>query len=370
MWYWLAKNKEWLFSGVGVTALVGAWWFFRGVLISRSDPLPKRANRVTQTPTITVSPTFNLSQELRSPEGPKQEPPAIVPAPVVARANLKEEATKLGKIYLQGDIWTLAPGMHNKEAPFRGLLMDVANVPTQSWNIKAVTVKAALKIQSRSYSPLPWLEEYTNRVRLEPAARKTIVLAAGHDGDAMGSWHFVLNHRDNYNSVANPSRMDWTNMAPIPSDLPLEVLLVDVHSGELAAKFEYFWTFDPNLNWPILKTSTEQDKNILLPKPEHSRVRIKNALGNYVKRGEAVYQSGDKQPASEWVTETHDFVKEVFGEGEANLFLSDVGLTFFSGPGPTKNWVEGRLRRLASLIERADSLTMQPRNDKTTSMMG
>ena len=253
MWNWLAKNKEWLFSGVGVTALVGAWWFFRKLLISRSDPLPAPVNQVTQTPTITVSPIFNLSQELRSPEEPKQEPPAVMPAPAVVRANLKEEATKIGKIYLQGDIWTLAPGVQSKEAPFRGLLMDVANVPTQSWNIKAVTVKAVLKIQSRSYSPLPWLEEYTNTVRLEPAARKTIVLAVGHDR-AMGSWHFVLNHRDNYNSVANPSRMDWTNMAPIPSDLPLEVLLVDVNSGELAAKFEYFWTLDANLNLPILKT--------------------------------------------------------------------------------------------------------------------
>jgi len=76
MWNWLAKNKEWLFSGVGVTAFVGVWWFFRKLLISRSDPLPALVNQVTQTPAITVSPIFNLSQELRSPEELKQEPPA------------------------------------------------------------------------------------------------------------------------------------------------------------------------------------------------------------------------------------------------------------------------------------------------------
>jgi hypothetical protein len=51
--------------------------------------------------------------------------------------------------------------------------------------------------------------------------------------------------------------MDWTNMAPIPSDLPMEILLVDVESGELVANFEYFWTFDANLNWPILKVRTK-----------------------------------------------------------------------------------------------------------------
>jgi hypothetical protein len=255
MWNWLAHNKEWLFSGVGVSALVAAWWFFRKSLSSKRDSLPTPTNQVAQTPTITVSPTFNLSRELSGSEAQKQRPTAVAPAPVVTRANLKVEATKVGKIYLQGDIWTLAPGVQTKESPFRGLVMDIANVPTQSWNIKTVTVKAALTIQSRSYSPLPWLEEYTNAVRLEPAARKSIVLAVGHDS-RRGSWHLVLNHRDNRNSIADPSRMDWTNMAPFPSDLPLEILLVDVDSGELAAKFEYLWTFDANLNWPMLKTPT------------------------------------------------------------------------------------------------------------------
>jgi hypothetical protein len=118
---------------------------------------------------------------------------------------------------------------------------------------KAVTVKAALTIQSRSYSPLPWLEEYTNAVRLEPAARKTAILAVGQDRP-LGSWHFVLNHRDNRNSMNEPSRMDWTNMAPIPSGLPMEIMFVEVDSGELIGRFDYIWTFEANLNWPILKT--------------------------------------------------------------------------------------------------------------------
>jgi hypothetical protein len=171
----------------------------------------------------------------------------------MARANLRVEATKVGKVYLQGDIWTLAPGEQSRERPFKGLCVDVANVPTASGNIKAATVKAALTIQSRSYSPLPWLEEYTNTVRLEPAARKTILLAVGHDRP-MGSWHFVLNHREDYYSPNNPSRMDWSNLAPIPSDLPMEILIVDTESGELLAKLEYVWTFDASLNWPMLKT--------------------------------------------------------------------------------------------------------------------
>lgn len=255
---WLAQNKEWLFSGAGLTVLGVFLWLAKKFLSSRRQNLAAPANAVTQAHIITVSPTFNLSsQESSSPEPTKL--PIIPPAAPTARPNLKIEATKVGKIYLQGDIWTLAPGERSRETPFRGLFVDVANVPTGSGNIKAVKVKAALTIQSRSYSPLPWLEEYTNAVRLEPAGRKTIVLAVGHDRP-MGSWHFVLNHRDNRNSLNEPSRMDWTNLAPIPSDLPLEILLVDVDSGELAAKFEYLWTFDANLNWPILKTHNSEGR--------------------------------------------------------------------------------------------------------------
>ena len=252
MWDWLVQNREWLFSGAGLTALAIIWWVLTKLRGSRREHPPPPTNTITQAPMTTVSPTFNLPQETRSPEPPKQEPPATPAAPT-ERANLNIEATKLGKIYLQGDIWTLAPGEGSRETPFRALFVDVANVPTASGKIKAVTVRGALTIQSRSYSPLPWLEEYTNAVRLEPAARKTLLLAAGHD-QPMGSWHFVLNHRENYNSLNEPSRMDWTNMAPIPSDLPMEILLVDVNSGELVAKFEYLWTFEANLNWPILKT--------------------------------------------------------------------------------------------------------------------
>jgi hypothetical protein len=66
----------------------------------------------------------------------------------------------------------------------------------------------------------------------------------------LGWWHFVLNHRNTYTDTP----MDWSNGAPIPSDLPMEILLVDVNNGELVGKFDYLWTFDAKLGWPVLKT--------------------------------------------------------------------------------------------------------------------
>lgn len=206
---------------------------------------------------VTVSPVFNLP-EMRSPEPPR--PAVFTPlAPPVASANLKDEAIKTGKIALYADIWTNSPGAQSREPLRRALLADISNVPLDSGNITSVRVKAAIRIEyggrTRTYSPLPWLEEFTNTVRIAPAARKVVVLAVGQDSST-GPWHFVLNHRESYSAPSNPSAMDWTNMAPIPSNLPLEIQLVDVENGTLIARFKYLWTFDATLNWPFLKTAS------------------------------------------------------------------------------------------------------------------
>jgi hypothetical protein len=104
-----------------------------------------------------------------------------------------------------------------------------------------------------TYSPLPWLEEFTNMVYLETGARKTVVLAVGQDSQT-GIWNFVLNHRKDYTTSGAVSEMDWTNACPIPSDLPFEILMIDMNSGAILTKFVYLWTFDAQNNWPVLKT--------------------------------------------------------------------------------------------------------------------
>jgi len=137
------------------------------------------------------------------------------------------------------------------------LLADISNVPTDEAHAARATIRAAIRMdyggRQRTYSPLPWLEEYTNLVYLETGARKTVVLAVGEDSRT-GAWSFVLNHRKDYYTRNSVSEMDWTNQCPIPSDLPFEILMIDMNSGALLAKFVYIWTFDAQNNWPILKT--------------------------------------------------------------------------------------------------------------------
>jgi hypothetical protein len=89
------------------------------------------------------------------------------------------------------------------------------------------------------------------------------------------------------------------------------------------------------------------------------RERIKTMLGEAHAAGEKVFKNNDETAAEEWVTSTHTLIKDAFGPGEAVLFLSNAGYTFFSSPGQVRNWVDGRLRRLISLIQRCDGIPIR-----------
>jgi hypothetical protein len=255
MWDWIVQNKQWVFSGAGVTALGIIWWLV--TKIWKREPAPAitttQAPNTNITPSIVMNPTINLGIEQPKPEPPKVILPPAPPATLKPRPNLCIEATKIGKISLEGDIWTLRPNPRNQIRPNRALLADISNVPTDETHTARATIRAAIRMdyggRQRTYSPLPWLDEFTNTVHLEIGARKTVVLAVGEDSKT-GAWTFVLNHRKDY----TVSEMDWTNQCPIPSDLPFEILMIDMNSGALLAKFVYLWTFDAENNWPILKT--------------------------------------------------------------------------------------------------------------------
>ncbi len=258
MWRWIVQNKEWVFSGAGVTALGVLWWFVTKFWSKREAAISTTQVPSTNiAPSIVMSPTINFPVEAPKPEPPKVAPPA--PATPKPRPNLCIEATKIGRVSLQGDIWTLRPNNVGWERPqrYRALLADISNVPTDEAQTAKAAIRAAIRMdyggRVRTYSPLPWLEEYTNLVYLETGARKTVVLAVGEDSRT-GAWSFVLNHRKDYYTSNSVSEMDWSNQCPIPSDLPFEILMIDMDSGAILAKFTYVWTFDAQNNWPILKS--------------------------------------------------------------------------------------------------------------------
>lgn len=253
MWRWLIQNKEWLFSGAGLAALSLVWWLLSKARTAKRESLIPVAGTIAQSPVtlapVIISPTFNNNSPQEPGERRTPSPPTPEAGPV-AQPNLKVEAIKIAKLYLEEGVWTLN---QQKGTSYRGLLVDVANVPIASGKLKTVNIKASVTIGSRNYSPLPWLGEFTNTVKLGPASRKSLVMAIGND-EPLGPWYFVLNHRERYTQSEIP--MDWTNMAPLPAHLA-EILLVDVDSGESVAKFEYVWKFDITLGFPDLRTFSE-----------------------------------------------------------------------------------------------------------------
>ena len=93
----------------------------------------------------------------------------------------------------------------------------------------------------------------------------------------------------------------------------------------------------------------------------HQRRVLKDLLGAADREGHALFASGPSvEEAEDWVTRLHNLVKDALGEGEAQRLLSDAGYVFYSSQHDTrqKHWIEGRLRRLAELIPRVDSLSV------------
>jgi hypothetical protein len=78
MWDWLNQNKQWIFSGIGVAVLGSIWWMWKRFL--RREPSPSPTNSVTQSPSITVSPTIHVTHP-KPPELPKPQPRPVVPKP-------------------------------------------------------------------------------------------------------------------------------------------------------------------------------------------------------------------------------------------------------------------------------------------------
>lgn len=112
-----------------------------------------------------------------------------------------------------------------------------------------------------------------------------------------------------------------------------------------------------------LAVETERDELRAGRATTDKRAALKDALAAADEKGHELYASDPEiKDAERWVTDTHNLIEAALGKGEARLFLSDAGYTFMAGQNDTRQklWVEGRLRRLAELMARVDSLDLRP----------
>lgn len=118
------------------------------------------------------------------------------------------------------------------------------------------------------------------------------------------------------------------------------------------------------------------EKSISNPKLESiKRQQVGQILATHLSLGETIVrqirlaqeeESVLIQRASEWGSKTQVLIEAAYGHGEAALFYSDAGYTFFGSGKPITNclnWVDGRLRRLTELLERAQALPLRDEFD-------
>jgi hypothetical protein len=75
-----------------------------------------------------------------------------------------------------------------------------------------------------------------------------------------------------------------------------------------------------------------------------------------------------EQDAEAWARNAHSLIETAYGAGEALLFLDNSGYVFYgdgSQKSQTRNWIDGRMRRITELLRRTDSLTVRNEFDPT-----
>jgi hypothetical protein len=107
-------------------------------------------------------------------------------------------------------------------------------------------------------------------------------------------------------------------------------------------------------------------------KSRERRRTVKAIIGRHIGEGNKIcghpaIKQGDamKEEAERWATTAHDFISSTLGSGEAMLFLSDAGYTFFSSNGEVRSGLIGRLRRLTELLPRVDAMEIDKDFDPT-----
>ena len=89
---------------------------------------------------------------------------------------------------------------------------------------------------------------------------------------------------------------------------------------------------------------------------------VKALLGKRLTDGKVLMRKAHVENTvmiQDWTTRTRNLIEEAFDLGKAALFLDSSGYTFYgdnSRRSKNKNWLDGRLRRLADLIQRVEHL--------------
>lgn len=228
-WMWVAS------------VILFLWWLLTHPKVLRflgyvSNQSQSAASQPSTNITNTVSPVFNINANAGKAES--------VPSPVRdEQPNLQLESAGYAPVILDDDdAWTANPRDPNRHLyRCRAMIARIIYAPSDSGGVADCYVRALLRVNGISYSPLPWLDEVYNSVELSPATQKDVILAV--QLNPAGIWKFVVNRRHGTDYDRTPSAMEFSDI-PI-RDTKAELKLIDADSGRILLTLPFDWIYSP-----------------------------------------------------------------------------------------------------------------------------
>ena len=265
MWNWIVVNKQWFFSGAGISILALGWWFVRKIWVhgpSAAAPVQTNTNSVVQSPVINV----NLSQPL--PSEPKIELPRIQsPASSAPKPMRPPDPEPEEEPDLRPQIYSLPPRIthvseNNDPENGNGGIVEggdslravVATFrmkrPSSDGNDTYLTARLSFRTRENiiirdiekeihRVNHGTWLDEEYNLVKMRITDTKELVLVMQAEGDVT-----CLAVQDNRHSASRYNGLAYHRLEPHDGSFFVDVTLVDGNHGPVVT-YSYKVDVDP-----------------------------------------------------------------------------------------------------------------------------
>jgi hypothetical protein len=262
MWIWIVANRQWVFSGAGISILAAAWWSLRkmGLLGSNTAaPVQTNTNSVIQSPVIHI----NLPQP-SLPAEPKIEPLEIETLPVltgVPDTKPEEEPDLRPQIYSLTPRITYVSENDDPEEGNGGIIEGGNSLravvatfrmkkPSPDGNDTYLTARLSYRTRENiiirdiekeihrvNYGT--WLGEEYNHVKMRITDTKELVLTLQADGSDV-----CLAVQDNRSSATKYNGLAFHKLEPNADSFFVGVTLVDANHGPVIT-YTYKIDVDP-----------------------------------------------------------------------------------------------------------------------------
>jgi hypothetical protein len=259
MWDWIVQNKQWVFSGAGVSIIAAVLWFLSKLFRPEpKTPAPTSAsNSVVQAPVISVAPVFHSSYPAESPQVTK--PDAQIAPTLPARRTPPEEDDPGPKLYSlpprivgvsEKDVEEGTGILEGGEALRAVVATFRMKKPSTDGHATYVTARLSYRtteniigreisreIHRVNYGT--WVEEEFNFVEMTLTDTKELVLVLQATGDAQ-----CVAVQDNRHSTTKYNGLAFHKLEPHADSFFVDVTLVDANYGPVIT-YTYKIEVDP-----------------------------------------------------------------------------------------------------------------------------